>query len=84
MIIYVVAGDTCLAYALFTETTGPYSNSRERDEKLRSINFLDTYARFPLPVNTGRVDERAFPLAELKTQNHVISTIYQGQSLYQV
>jgi len=31
--------------------------------------------RFPLPVNTGRVDGRAFPLAELtviESQDHVV------------
>jgi len=26
--------------------------------------------RFPLPVNTGRVDGRAFPLAELMGRQH--------------
>ena len=30
--------------------------------------------RFPLPVNTGRVDGRAFPLAELTARQHGPST----------
>ena len=30
--------------------------------------------RFPLPVNTGRVDGRAFPLAEWTARQHGLST----------
>jgi len=48
-----------------TSFCGPHS-VRIRTIKICKARFpLLTGDRFPLPVNTGRVDGRAFPLAEL-------------------
>jgi len=38
--------------------------------------------RFPLPVNTGRVDGRAFPLAELTGRGHPLTrAVNSGRQL---